>query len=99
MAAKSATLRAVSADEKPEKGAKTVTEAADSGTQRELLVALRSRIARAVADPKTMPRDLASLSRRLIEIAKEIEGIDAEDGSEAGSGREAPDEDWDASAI
>jgi hypothetical protein len=72
-----------------------VTVAAQSGSHRDLLVALRSRIAQAVEDPNTPPRDLASLSRRLLEIAKEIEAIDADDqGDEVGAAAATPDEPW-----
>lgn len=55
----------------------SVDEAAESGDHRSLLVAMRARIAKAVADPGCPPRDLAALTRRLQDIAKEIESIDA----------------------
>jgi hypothetical protein len=72
-------LRAVSEDEKPPVPAKpkTVTEAAKGGTTRELLSATRDRIAVAVEDPNTPARDLAALSKRLMETVREIEAIDA----------------------
>lgn len=72
-------LRAVSADEKPAAPtrSKTVTEAAKTGTTRELLSATRDRIAVAVEDPNTPARDLAALSKRLMETVREIEAIDA----------------------
>ena len=76
---------------------KTVTAAATGGNRRELLVALRTRIAQTVEDQDTPPRDLAALSRRLLEIAKEIEAIDAgkrEDG--IGEAAATPDEEWPA---
>jgi hypothetical protein len=71
-------LRAVKPDEKSAEPprAKTVTEAAESGTHRDLLVAMRSRIARTIQNPDCPPRDLAALTRRLQDIAKEIEQID-----------------------
>ncbi|SHU54235.1 hypothetical protein [Mycobacteroides abscessus] len=56
--------------------AKAVSVAATGGTPRDLLVAMRDRIAQAVDDPETSARDLAALTRRLMEIAKEIEVID-----------------------
>ena len=73
------TLRSVSADEKPAAPtrSKTVTEAAKTGTTRELLSATRDRIAVAVEDPNTPARDLAALSKRLMETVREIEAIDA----------------------
>jgi hypothetical protein len=75
----------------------TVKAAADSGTRRELLVALRSRIATDIDGPNTPSRDLAALSRRLLEIVKEIEAIDAEAGTDSISEAAAtPDEQWTA---
>jgi hypothetical protein len=76
---------------------KTVTQAAASGTQRELLVAMRARVAGAVEDAETPARDLASLTKRLLEIAREIEAIDAREAEEARDGRNAtPDDKWEA---
>lgn len=66
--------------------AATVAQAAASGDHRALLVAMRERIARTVSDPDCPPRDLAALTRRLQDIAKEIEAIDLrarEEGSDA----------------
>ena len=57
----------------------SVKTAAEGGKRRELLAALRTRIAVDIDNPNTPPRDLAALSRRLLEIAKEIEALDAED--------------------
>jgi hypothetical protein len=93
-------LRSVTPDEKPaskaRKRRKTITQAAATGTVREQLEALRDRIAKTVEDPNCPPRDLASLSRRLMEITKEIEAIDAQ-ALEEGDGSEAtPDEAWTA---
>ncbi|UXA20666.1 hypothetical protein KXD98_08025 [Mycobacterium sp. SMC-4] len=64
---------------------KSVTTAARSGSHRELLVAMRERIATTVSDPGCPPRDLAALTRRLQDIAKEIESIDSrgDDGERA----------------
>lgn len=59
--------------------AKTITAAAKDGDPREVLVALRARVAKAVQDPDTPARDLASLSKRLMDIVREIEAIDAKD--------------------
>lgn len=93
-------LRAVSPDEKaPAKRHYTVAEAAETGTQRDLLVAMRERIATAVADVNCPPRDLAALTRRLQEIAREIQAIDARAAEEASEGGAVPDEAWDAEAL
>ena len=68
-------LRAVTPGEKAPAKPKSVAQAA-KGTQRELLVAMRDRIATAVTDPDCPPRDLASLTKRLADLVKEIESID-----------------------
>ena len=90
-------LRAVAPDEKPpEKGSpKTVSQAAESGTTRELLVAMRDRIARAVENPNTAARDLAALTKRLVEVVRDIEAIDAREESDGESGA-TEDEVWSA---
>ena len=94
-------LRAVADDEKPPtaKAVKTVTQAADAGTMRDLLVAMRTRTARAVEDPNTPARDLAALTRRLLEIAREIESIDAAAAQEVRENEATPDDEFDASAV
>lgn len=102
--ARKTTLRIATADEKvaPSKGArqKSVTEAANDGSMRELLVAMRARTAKAVEDPNTPARDLAALTRRLLEIARDIEAIDARvDDEEADRAAEVQDGDFDASAV
>ena len=99
MAARKASLRAVAADEVVAEKPKSITEAASAGTHRELLVAMRDRIAKAVEDPSCPPRDLASLSRRLHELSKDIEQHDAVEAQEATGNGPAPDEDFDAEAI
>ena len=93
-------LRAVAPDERPTipKSPKSVTEAADKGTTRELLVAMKTRIAKAVEDSSTPARDLAALSTRLMQITRDIEAIDAREGQEADDGP-AEDEAFDATAI
>jgi hypothetical protein len=87
-------LRAV-AGPAPRKRAMTVATAAGRGGRRDLLVALRSRIAKAVEDSATSPRDLAALSRQLLEIVKEIGELDAADGTDdIGTSAATPDEEW-----
>ena len=83
----------------PAKRSKTVTGAAGDGSRRELLVAMRARVATAVEDPNTPARDLAALTRRLMEIAKDIEAIDAALEQEMRDDHVTPDEGWDESAI
>ena len=93
-----ASLRAVEKGERPVP--RTVAEAAASGDHRALLVAMRERIAITVSNPDCPPRDLAALTRRLQDIAKEIESLDMrakEEGADAFDA--AADEEWDAAAI
>lgn len=90
-------LRAVKADEKAPP--KTITEAAATGSQRDLLVALRDRIASTVEATDCPPRDLASLSKRLMELTKEIESIDAQAHQQAQRRGDVSDAAFDASAI
>lgn len=77
----------------------SVSKAAESGSRRDLLVAMRDRIAKTVESPDCPPRDLAALTRRLTEIAKDIESIDIAAKQEAERDGEVPDEAFDASAI
>lgn len=100
MASPRAHLRAVSLSDKPTpERVKTVTEAAASGNPRDLLVATRDRIAVAVENPNTPARDLAALTKRLMETVREIEAIDARDEQEAVGHAEVEDGDFDASAV
>lgn len=99
MAAPRKHLRAVESGEKSPKRL-SVSEAAATGDHRKLLVAMRERIARTVADPDCPPRDLAALTRRLQDISKEIEAIDLrlrEEGADAAD--VAEDEELDAEAF
>jgi hypothetical protein len=89
-------LRAVAPSERAAKTPKTVTQAASSGTARELLVALRDRVARDVENPNTAARDLAALTRRLMEICRDIEALDARAAEDADDGRATPDDKWTA---
>lgn len=101
MAARKPALRAVSDGETPApKRKQSVAEAAATGDHRALLVAMRERIAQTVSNPECPPRDLAALTRRLQDIAKEIESIDLrakEEGADAND--VADDEAWDSEAL
>jgi hypothetical protein len=98
MAAKLQHLRVASDDEAPKKR-KSVAEAAASGSRRELLVAMRDRIAKTVADPDCPPRDLAALSRRLQDIAKDIDSLDLLESEEQSVVVKTDDDGWDQSTI
>jgi len=93
------TLRAVAPGERVPAKPKTVTEAAASGTTRELLAAMRERVAIAVQDPNCPPRDLAALTRRLHEIVRDIEALDARESEGDDSGADVDDGEFDASAV
>ena len=96
--ARKSPLRAVSEDEKPARKL-DVAQAAESGDHRSLLVAMRDRIAQTVRNPDCPPRDLAALTRRLQDIAKEIEAIDLRAKQEAEEDAIAADEEWDEEAL
>ena len=78
---------------------KSVSEAADHGTTRELMVAMRTRIAKAVEDPNTPARELAALTKRLVEVVRDIEAIDAREQQETDDATTVEDGDFDASAV
>lgn len=93
-------LRAVAPDEKPPAPTfTTIQAAADKGSARDLLVQMRNRIAKTLDEPNCPARDQASLSRRLLEIRKEIEAIDAAAEQEAAERDEVADEAFDAEAL
>jgi hypothetical protein len=98
MTAAKSHLRVASDQDAPTKR-KTVSEAATGGNRRELLVALRDRIAKAVADVDCPPRDLAALSRRLQDIAKDIDALDLAESEERSVVVSTDDDDWDQSTI
>lgn len=77
-----------------------VASAASSGTRRDLLEAMRDRVAVAVDSPETPARDLAALTRRLMDIAKELEALDAAEAEDdIGSATIIDDEDFDPASI
>jgi len=84
MTARKTTLRAVGEGESvPPKPPSTVTAAATKGTMRDLLAAMRDRVAKDVENENTPARDLAALTKRLMEIVRDIEAIDARAEQEA----------------
>ena len=100
MTARKSTLRAVADGEKVERvPPSSVSEAVTDGTPRDELVAMRNRIATAIDDPNIRGADLASLSRRLMEIGRELAAQDAASKQEAVESDVADDEDFDASAV
>jgi len=75
---------------------RSVSAAADSGSRRDLLVAMRARVALAVEDSGTPARDLAALTRRLMEIAKDIEQLDLKELGEGADVAVSADSEWEA---
>lgn len=90
----------VAPDPAPTERRLKVGEAAATGNRRQLLVAMRDRLAKAVEDVNTPARDLAALSRRLLEVANELEAIDSSEGDDdIGKAARTPDDEWDESAV
>ena len=95
-----ARLRAVASDEKPVPVRPlSVAEAAQTGDRLQLLVSMRDRIAKTVSDPQCPPRDLASLTRRLADVSKEIEALTIEQAREEAAAEVAVDAEFDAAAL
>lgn len=76
----------------------TILEAAQKDDLLGELLAMRERLAKALDDPNTSPRDLASLSIRQIQISKEVAALKARESKEAADS-DATDEEFDAEAI
>lgn len=77
----------------------SVTEAAESGTYRDLLVALRDRIATTI-DDGCAARDLVGLSKRLVDLTAELRALDlAEDEDKRLRLVPNADESFDASQL
>ena len=72
----------------------TIAEAAASGDRMDLLVAMRNLIASNL-DEGVPPRDMAALTRRLLEVTKEIEAINAAaSGDAVGAAAATDDTPW-----
>lgn len=101
MATRKTPLRAVEADEKPAPKAKTLSilEAAELGSRLEELKAMRRRIAKSLDDPNTPARDLAALSRRQLEIGREIEAIVVAEDEDQSVIVNSDDEVWDGTGY
>ena len=97
MTARKASLRAVAPEEKARPT--TILEAAEQGSRFEELRAMRRRLAVALDDPNTPARDLAALSRRQLEIGKEIEAIVVSEDEDHSVVVNADDEAWDGTGY
>lgn len=76
-----------------------VDEAARDGSDLELLMAMRDRVAETVADPNCPPRDLAALTRRLEELRKQIAAERLRLKEELADAEAVDDETWDEASI
>ena len=99
MAARKAPLRAVAPGEAAPKGPRTILEAAESGSRLDELRQMRRRIATALDDPNTAARDLAALSRRQLEIGREIDAILVAEDEDRSVVVNADDEVWDGTGY
>lgn len=95
------TLRAVEPDETPElpKSITSVLDATENGSRLDELKQIRRVIARAIDNENTSPRDLAALSRRQIEISKEIDALQRQMSEEKNDASHVEDRPFDAAAI
>lgn len=100
MPAKRTPLRAVEPDEAPPAPPKPLTleEAAAAGDTLAELKDMRRLNARLMSNPNISGRDFAALSRRHMEIGREIESIEARN-SEESEDAEVEDGAFDAEAI
>lgn len=93
-------LRAVAKDEVAEPTRpSTILQAAETGSRIEELRAMRRRIAQAMDDQSTPARDLAALSRRQLEIGREIEAIVVSEDEDHSVVVNANDEAWDGTGY
>lgn len=98
MAARKTPLRAVQSGEK-RRPPKSILEAAEAGSRVEELRAMRRRIAKALDNPNTAARDLAALSRRQMEIGREIEAIVIAEDEDHSVVVSTDDEAWDGTGY
>jgi hypothetical protein len=94
-------LRSVAPDEAPPapKPPMTILEAAEADDRLAELIAMRRRLARALDDPNCPPRDMAALSRRQLEIGREIEAMKMVAERDGHGEQPAEDEELDPAAI
>ena len=91
-------LHAVEDSGTPERRAITsITQAVAEGTDRDVLMLTRARLARAMDSEATPARDLAALSRRMLEVDKQLRALDEQRREEvAEDDQPVGDESWKA---
>lgn len=78
----------------------SVSDAAESGSRIAELRAMRRVIARRIDDEATQARDLAALSKRQMDISKEIQELMTEaEGDELGKAADSPDAGFDPTTV
>lgn len=78
----------------------SVSDAAESGDRLAELRAMRRVISRHIDSPETLARDLAALTRRQMEISREIESLKNEsEGDAIGNAADSPDETFNPASI
>ena len=96
MATRKAALRTVKDGEKAAPSRpESVSSAVESGTQRDVNIAMQDRIAKAIDSADIKGADLAALSRRLIELRRELASLDAQ-AKEAAEDEHVADAEWEA---
>ncbi|GAA2394306.1 hypothetical protein [Gordonia cholesterolivorans] len=97
--ASKASLRAVPDGERKTESPKSILESAEAGSRIDELRAMRRRLAKAMDDPNTPARDLAALSRRQLEIGREIEAIEIAEDEDQSVIASDDDEAWDGTGY
>ena len=78
----------------------SLIEAVEVHDTRAVLNALQLRIARTIQDTQTPARDLAALSRRLMEISRDIEALDAAEAEDdIGRAQSLEDAEFDPTTV
>lgn len=93
-----AQLRVATEGDKPARPT-TVTEAAENGTPLDELKAIRSVISRAIDSPNTSPRDLAALTRRQLEVSREIRALEEQATRKSEESNVVTEREWRPEAI
>ena len=90
-------LRPVAAGEKAPvaKRPESVSQAVTDGSPRDVNIAMQDRIAKAIDSADIKGADLAALSRRLIELRKELAALDAQ-AKEVAEDESVDDAAWEA---
>lgn len=99
MAPRKPSLRAVAEDETKPAKPMTILESAEAGSRLDELRAMRRRIASAMDDPQTRPVDLAALSRRQLEIGREIDALVVAEDEDHSVVVSTDDEAWDGTGY